>query len=57
MRLSCDEQGRVVSVTFPGTDMPDVAACIRASTTGTTIPNADTGEAWATIALTFKVID
>jgi serine/threonine-protein kinase len=57
MRLSCDEQGRVISVTFPGTDMPDVAACIRASTTGATIPNADTGEAWATIALTFKVLD
>jgi hypothetical protein len=57
MRLGCDEQGRVISVTFSGIDMPDVAACIRASTTGATIPNADTGEAWAAVALTFKVLD
>jgi hypothetical protein len=55
LRLACDDQGRVVAATLSGFEMPDVAACIRASSTGLTIPNADTGEASATIALTFVV--
>jgi tRNA A-37 threonylcarbamoyl transferase component Bud32 len=55
LRLACDDQGRVMGATFSGFDMPDVAACIRASSTGVTIPNADTGEASATIGLTFAV--
>jgi hypothetical protein len=36
--------------------MGDVAACIRASTAGVTIPNADTGDAWASVAIAFRVI-
>jgi serine/threonine protein kinase len=57
MRLTCDDQGRVVAATVSGLDMGDVASCIRASASGVTIPNADTGEAWATVALAFKVIE
>ncbi len=57
MRLMCDEQGRVVDATFSGVDMTDVMACIRAASKGVTIPNADTGEAWASVALTFKVVE
>jgi hypothetical protein len=37
--------------------MQDVSACIRESAAGVTIPNADTGEAWATVLLTFDVRD
>jgi serine/threonine protein kinase len=55
LRLSCDDQGRVVGATLSAFDMPDVAACIRARATGVTIPHADTGEASATIALRFAV--
>jgi hypothetical protein len=55
LRLACDEQGRVIVATVSGFDMSDVAACIRASSTGVTIPNTDTGEASASIALTFAV--
>jgi hypothetical protein len=55
LRLSCDDQGRVVGATLSAFDMPDVAACIRASSTGVAIPHADTGEASATIALRFAV--
>jgi serine/threonine-protein kinase len=55
LRLRCDDQGRIVSATLTGLDLPDVAACVRTRTMGVTIPNADTGEAWAAIALTFKV--
>ncbi len=57
LRLTCDDQGRVVGTMFAGIDMPDVVACIRGTATGLTIPNADTGEAWATVALSFDVID
>jgi hypothetical protein len=55
LRVACDEQGRVIVATISGFDMPDVAACIRASSTGVTIPNADTGEVSASIGLTFAV--
>ena len=57
LRLTCDQQGRVVDVTFTGLDAPDVASCIRAASKGVTIPNADTGEAWASVALTFRVVE
>jgi hypothetical protein len=55
MRLSCDEQGRVTGATFAGIGMADVASCIRETAMGVIIPNADTGQAWATISLTFSV--
>jgi serine/threonine protein kinase len=55
LRLTCDEQGRVTGATFAGIEMPDVASCIRESVMGVIIPNADTGQAWATISLTFSV--
>ncbi len=55
LRLTCDEEGRVVGATMSGLDMPDVIACIKRSAIGTTVPNVDTGAAWATIALTFQV--
>jgi|CZKU01.1.fsa_nt_gi serine/threonine-protein kinase len=57
MRLTCDDQGRVINATVSGVDMGDVASCIRASTAGVTIPSADTGEAWASVALTFKALE
>jgi hypothetical protein len=57
LRLRCDDQGRVVSAALSGVDLPDVASCIRSSVVGLTIPNADTGEAWAVIAITFKVAE
>jgi YD repeat-containing protein len=57
MRLTCDDQGRVVGATVSGFDLGDVASCIRASTAGLRIPNADTGEAWASVALTFTVVE
>jgi serine/threonine-protein kinase len=57
MRLTCDDQGRVVGATVSGFDLGDVASCIRASTAGSRIPNADTGEAWASVALTFTVVE
>lgn len=57
LRLTCDDQGRVVQTTVSGFAMPDVSACIRESAAGVTIPNADTGEAWATVLLTFAVRD
>jgi len=57
LRLSCDEQGRVINAALSGLDMPDVLACIRGTTAGITIPNADTGEAWATVAMSFRVND
>jgi serine/threonine protein kinase len=57
LRLTCDQQGRVVDVAFSGFDMGDVGSCIRAASKGVTIPNADTGEAWASVALTFKVAE
>jgi hypothetical protein len=37
--------------------MPDVAACVQNSVTGITIANADTGEAWATVAVTLAVAE
>jgi hypothetical protein len=55
LRLTCDEQGRVTGATLTGIDMPDVASCIRTSAMGVIMPNADTGQAWATISLTFSV--
>jgi hypothetical protein len=55
LRLSCDDQGRVVGAMLSAFDMPDVEACIRARATGVTIPHANTGEASATIALRFAV--
>jgi eukaryotic-like serine/threonine-protein kinase len=54
LRLTCDGEGRVIGAAVTGIDMVDVAGCVRAAAMGTTIPNADTGEAWATIALSFK---
>jgi serine/threonine-protein kinase len=57
LRLRCDDQGRVVSATLTGVDLPDVAGCIRSSVVGLTIPNADTGEAWAVVSVTFKVAE
>ena len=57
LRLSCDDQGRVVSALLPGTGMSDVAACVQNSVTGITIPNADTGEAWATVSVTLAIAD
>jgi hypothetical protein len=57
LRLRCDDEGRVVSATLTGVDLPDVAACIRSSVVGVTIPNADTGEAWASVSVTFRVAD
>ena len=57
LRLTCDQQGRVVDVTFAGFDMGDMATCIRAASKGVTIQNADTGEAWASVALAFKVVE
>ncbi len=57
LRLNCDDQGRVVSATFSGSGMSDVAACIQSSVTGIRISNADTGEAWATVAVTLAVSD
>jgi hypothetical protein len=57
LRLTCDDQGRVIHSELSGFDMPDVSACIRSSTAGATIPNADTGEAWATVALRFTTRD
>ena len=56
-RLSCDDQGRVVTAQLPGTGMSDVAACVQNSVTGITIPNADTGEAWATVSVTLAIAD
>jgi serine/threonine protein kinase len=55
LRLTCDIDGRVVGAAVTGIDMADVTACVRGAALGTTIPNADTGEAWATVALTFRV--
>lgn len=55
LRLTCDEEGRVVGATMSGIAMPDVIACIRRSAIGTTVPNVDTGAAWATIMITFQV--
>ena len=55
LHLACDEEGRVVSATLSGIAMPDVAQCVRSASMGLSIPNADTGEAWATVALTFQV--
>jgi hypothetical protein len=55
LRLTCDEEGRVIGATISGIDMPDVAACIRRTAIGSVVPNVDTGAAWATIALTFQV--
>jgi hypothetical protein len=55
LRLICDEQGRVTGASLAGIDMADVASCIRTSAMGVIIPNADTGQAWATISLTFSV--
>jgi hypothetical protein len=57
LRLTCDDQGRVIHADLSGFDMPDVSACIRSTTAGATIPNADTGEAWATVALRFTMRD
>jgi serine/threonine-protein kinase len=57
LRLSCDDQGRVVAAKLAGTGMPDVAACVQSSVTGITIANADTGEAWATVAVTLAVAE
>ncbi len=57
LRLTCDQQGRVVDVTFSGFDVADMSSCIRAASKGLTIPNADTGEAWASVALAFKVVE
>jgi serine/threonine-protein kinase len=57
LRLSCDDQGRVVNARFSGTGMSDVATCVQSSVTGLTIPNADTGEAWATVAVTLAVAE
>jgi eukaryotic-like serine/threonine-protein kinase len=57
LRLTCDDQGRVVRTTVSGFAMQDVSACIRESASGVTIPNADTGEAWATVQLKFDVRD
>jgi serine/threonine-protein kinase len=57
LRLSCDDQGRVVGATFTGGGMPDLAACIQTSVTGITIANADTGEAWATVAVILAVAE
>jgi serine/threonine-protein kinase len=55
LRIACDEQGRVVEARLSGLDMPDVARCLERGATGATIPNADTGEAWSTLSLTFKL--
>jgi serine/threonine-protein kinase len=55
LRLTCDEEGRVINASMVGVDMPDVAACIRSSTIGATVSNVDTGAAWATITITFQV--
>jgi hypothetical protein len=55
LKLVCDDQGRVVEARVSGLGMPDVAQCIERSVMGATIPNADTGEAWSTVALTFKI--
>ncbi|HEX4338702.1 MAG TPA: serine/threonine-protein kinase [Polyangiaceae bacterium] len=57
LKLSCDDQGRIVAATFAGTGMSDVAACVQSSVTGIRIPNADTGEAWATVAVSLAVAD
>jgi hypothetical protein len=57
LHLSCDDQGRVVTALFPGTGMSDVAACVQSSVTGITIPNADTGEAWATVSVAMAIAD
>jgi hypothetical protein len=57
LHLTCDEQGRVIRASTSGLDIPDVLACIRGTTAGVTIPNADTGEASATVALSFRVRD
>jgi hypothetical protein len=56
MRLACDSQGRVLNATMTGFELGDVASCIGASARGVTIPNADTGDAWANLALTFTVL-
>jgi hypothetical protein len=55
LHLACDDQGRVVNATLSGIAMPDVAQCVRAASMRLTIPNADTGEAWANVVLTFQV--
>jgi serine/threonine-protein kinase len=57
LRLSCDDQGRVVNALLPGTGMSDVAECVQSSVTGITIPNADTGEAWATVSVALAIAD
>jgi serine/threonine-protein kinase len=57
LHLSCDDQGRVVTASFSGVSMSDVAECVRTSVAGVRIPNADTGEAWATVALTLAVAE
>ena len=54
LRLTCDDEGRVVGAAVSGTDMTDVASCIRGAALGATVPNADTGQAWATISLTLQ---
>jgi serine/threonine-protein kinase len=57
LHLVCDDQGRVVEATMSGLGMPDVASCLQRSALGFDIPGADTGEAWSTVTLTFKVDD
>ncbi len=57
LHLVCDDQGRVVEATMSGLGMPDVARCLQRSALGFNIPGADTGEAWSTVTLTFKVDD
>ena len=55
MRIACDDQGRVIEARMSGFGMPDVARCMEQRATGAIIPNADTGEAWSTISLAFKL--
>jgi serine/threonine protein kinase len=57
LHLTCDEGGRIVTALFPGTGMSDVAECVQSSVTGITIPNADTGEAWATVSVSLAIAD
>jgi eukaryotic-like serine/threonine-protein kinase len=55
LQLSCDDSGLVVDAKLSGIDLPGLGACVRAAAVGSRIPNADTGTAWATVALSFQV--
>ena len=57
LHLSCDDRGRVVRPTFTGTGLPDIARCVEQSVTGLTVANADGGDAWGAVTITFALAE